>query len=89
MPTTYSNLVYSCEARLIKHLLCTYALQNLSYGDRLRELGLYSVKGRLVPTSRSYLYLLYWKIFHGKSCIPSEQGCGAGAAGADSFWSEP
>ena len=43
-------------------------LQNLSYGDRLRELDLYSVKGRLV---RSDL-IQYWKIFHRQSCIAPE-----------------
>ena len=43
-------------------------LKNLSYGERLRELDLYSAKGRLV---RSDL-IQYWKIFHRQSCIAPE-----------------
>ena len=43
-------------------------LNHLSYGNRLRELGLYSVKGRLVRAD----LIQYWKIFHNQSCISPE-----------------
>ena len=44
-------------------------LKNLSYGERLRELDLYSVKGRLVH-SDLIQYLL--ENFHRQSCIAPE-----------------
>ena len=43
-------------------------LEHLAYSDRLRELGLYSVKGRLMRAD----LIQYWKIFHRKSCVPPE-----------------
>ena len=43
-------------------------LNHLTYGDRLRELDLYSVKGRLVRADLIH----YWKIFHKQSCIAPE-----------------
>ena len=44
------------------------SLQNESYGDRLRVLGLYSVQGRLLRAD----LIQYWKIFNGISCIKPE-----------------
>ena len=43
-------------------------LNHLTYGDRLRELDLYSVKGCLVRADLIH----YWKIFHKQSCIAPE-----------------
>ena len=40
-------------------------LRDLSYAERLGELGLYSVQGRLTRAD----LIQYWKIFHGNSCI--------------------
>lgn len=40
-------------------------LRDLPYSDRLRELGLYSIQGRLTRLD----LVQYWKIFHGKSYI--------------------
>ena len=44
------------------------ALDEMSYSDRLSELNLYSVKGRLLRAD----LIKYWKIFHGKCCIDPE-----------------
>ena len=41
------------------------SLHSLSYGERLRELKLFSVQGRLLRAD----LIQYWKIFHGKGCI--------------------
>ena len=43
-------------------------LDEMSYSDRLSELSLYSVKGRLLRAD----LIKYWKIFHGKCCIEPE-----------------
>ena len=40
-------------------------LQTLTYGERLRELNLYSMQGRLLRAD----LIQYWKIFHNVSCI--------------------
>ena len=40
-------------------------LRDLSYSERLSELGLFSIQGRLTRAD----LILYWKIFHGKSYI--------------------
>ena len=43
-------------------------LQDMSYGERLRELELFSVQGRLLRAD----LIQYWKIFNGRSCISPE-----------------
>ena len=43
-------------------------MEHLSYGDRLRQLCLYSVRGRLARAD----LIQYWRILHGKSCIAPE-----------------
>ena len=40
-------------------------LEGLSYGERLSELSLFSVQGRLLRAD----LIQYWKIFHDLSCI--------------------
>ena len=40
-------------------------LRELTYAERLSELGLYSIQGRLIRAD----LIQYWKIFNGKSCI--------------------
>ena len=40
-------------------------LRDLSYAERLSELRLFSIQGRLTRAD----LIQYWKIFHGKSCI--------------------
>ena len=41
-------------------------LSSLSYSERLKSLKLYSIQGRLLRAD----LIQYWKILHGKSCIP-------------------
>ena len=43
-------------------------LEGLSYGERLSELSLFSVQGRLLRAD----LIQYWKIFHDLSCIKPE-----------------
>ena len=43
-------------------------MQDLTYEERLSELELFSVQGRLLRAD----LIMYWKIFHGKSCIKPE-----------------
>ena len=56
------RLLESVQRRWTKRI---DGLTNMSYGDRLRILGLYSVKGRLLRAD----LIKCWKIFHGFSAV--------------------
>ena len=56
------KLLESVQRRWTKRIT---GLKSLSYGERLRALNLYSVRGRLLRAD----LIQYWKIFNGKSCI--------------------
>ena len=55
-------LLESVQRRWTKQI---ESVKNLEYSDRLRELNLYSVRGRLIRAD----LIQYWKIFNGKSHI--------------------
>jgi len=68
------NLGYVSDLKLLEGVQRRWTkridgLEDLSYGDRLAALDLYSVGGRLLRAD----IIKYWKIFHGKSgIIPSD-----------------
>ena len=53
------------QRRWTKHV---QGLRELTYAERLRELGLYSIQGRLTRADP----IQCWKIFHGKSHITQQ-----------------
>ena len=55
-----SRLLEAVQRRFTKRIA---GLEEVSYGDRLRELNLFSVKGRLLRAD----LIKYWKILHGPS----------------------
>lgn len=60
-----NKLLESVQKRWTKHI---HGFQDLSYSERLAQLNLYSVKGRLLRAD----LIKYWKILHRQSAILPE-----------------